>query len=234
MSLEAVTTLLFVPAWDAGAIVAALASPASAVAVDLEDLTPHERKEEARRGLAAALAQPRAGGAIGVRVNASSPELREADLAAVARLPVDFLLVPKATPRLLAELGPSELPRVAIVETAAGLRDAHEIASAPGVAALALGANDLAADLGLGGPLARDALAYARAKIMFDSAAAGLRAPFDRVTPAAAGVDDVIADARAACEIGFGGKACTRVAHAVAIDEVFAQAPTPAGVVACS
>jgi citrate lyase subunit beta/citryl-CoA lyase len=123
---------------------------------------------------------------------------------------------------LLAELGPLGLPVVAIVETARGLHDAYEIALAPGVEALALGANDLGADLGLDRPLDGDVLAYARARLVFESAAAGLRAPFDRVSPFGLDVAALRVDATTARDVGFGGKSCVRPEHAALIDAVFA------------
>ncbi len=225
--LGEVRSLLFVPACDSEAILAALGSPADAVVIDLEDLTPPERKDGARRELPGVVSAPRPAGAIAVRINSESEEMRAADLELVARLPVDYLLVPKASPALLAELGELDWPLVAIVETAQGLRDAYEIASAPGVAAVALGANDLAADIGLGWPLAHGALAYARSKVIFDAAAAGLCAPFDRVTPSASDPEVVRADAVAACELGFGGKSCTRTRDAELINRVFAETRSP-------
>jgi citrate lyase beta subunit len=226
-SLADVRSLLFAPAWDAQALAAALASEADVVVADLEDLTPADRKGRARRELPGVIARPRDDGAIAVRINASDRDACAADLDVVARLPVDLVLVPKASPALLAELGSLGIAVIAIIETAGGLRDAHEIACAPEVEALALGANDLAADLGLGWPLAPGALAYARAKVVFDAAAAGLRAPLDRVTPSPRDVDAVLADAAAARELGFGGKSCIRPEHAAAINRVFSERRTP-------
>lgn len=222
MSPAEIRSLLFAPACDEGAILAALGSAADLVVLDLEDLTPRERKQEARHALPRLVTDRREEGGIGVRINAEEAEMRAADLELVARLPVDLLLVPKASPALLADLGPLDLPVVAIVETAHALREAYEIARAPGVEALALGANDLAASLGLDWPLAQDALAYARARVVFEAAAAGLPAPFDRVTPSGADADAVRADAAAAERLGFAGKSCTRPAHAAVINDVFA------------
>jgi citrate lyase beta subunit len=220
-ALAGVRSLLFAPACEEDAVSGALRSTADAAVIDLEDLTPAGRKDEARRLLPRLVGAARAEGAIAVRINADAGE-RAADLDLVARLPVDFLLVPKATPELLAELGPLGLPVVAIVETARGLHDAYEIALAPRVEALALGANDLGADLGLAGPLDGDILGYARARLIFESAAAGLRAPFDRVSPYGTDAAALRADATVARDLGFGGKSTTRPEHAALIDAVFA------------
>lgn len=233
-ALDAARSLLFVPACDAGAIAGALRSEADVVVVDLEDLTPADRKDRARRDLPGVVSAPRAAGAIALRVNVEAEALCAADLAVMAQLPVDLLLVPKASLALLERLDALDVPVVAIIETASALREAYEIGSTLNVAALALGANDLAASLGLGWPLAQDALAYARAKVTFDSAAAGLRAPFDRVTPSRGDGGAVRADADVARELGFGGKACTRPADAAVINASFAVAQTSAGAPASS
>jgi citrate lyase beta subunit len=227
--LADIRSLLITPAWDGAAVKAALTSAADAVVLDLEDLTPLEHKESARQGLPEHVSTPRVKGAIAVRINSVSAELR-ADLAVVTRLPVDFLLVPKATRKSVADLSLLRTPLVAVIETAQGLREAYEIGSTPDVHAIALGANDLASDLGLGGPLANGLLSYARAKVVFDAAAARLRPPFDRVTP----VHDpaaVRADALKSCALGFGGKSCIRPDDAMLINRVFAEGATRAAAV---
>ena len=74
-----------------------------------------------------------------------------------------------------------ELPVVAIVETAAGLREAFEIASHARVQVLILGAVDLGLALGLEQREDGQELLFARSTVVVDSAAAGIRAPVDRV-----------------------------------------------------
>lgn len=58
-------------------------------------------------------------------------------------------MVPQATPERIAALGPAGPPLIAVIESAAGLRQAYEVASAARVEALVLDANDLGADLGV-------------------------------------------------------------------------------------
>jgi citrate lyase beta subunit len=110
---------------------------------------------------------------------------------------------------------------IAIVETAQGLRLAHETASSPRVAALMLGAADLGAELGWEPRPDGLELLYARSKIVADSAAARIRAPFDVVhldTRDDAGLE---AAARFARSLGFRGKACIHPAQIAIVNRVF-------------
>ena len=84
-----------------------------------------------------------------VRVNAAGSPWLEDDLAAVADLGLDAVVLPKATPEALTALDGLGLPVVAIVETADGLARAQEVAGSGAVAALQLGAVDLGLALGL-------------------------------------------------------------------------------------
>src|SRR5439155_18216354 len=84
-----------------------------------------------------------------VRINGVGTPWFADDLAFAATLEIDGLVLPKASPEALDEVGSGGPPVVAIVETAMGLRRAFEIAAHPRVIALLLGTADLAADVGL-------------------------------------------------------------------------------------
>ena len=213
-------SLLFVPADQPARLEAAFSSGTDAVVADLEDAVPPDRKDAARVVVADRLAGM-TGAARVVRVNAPETGLTEADLEAVAGLPVDAIVLPKATPEAVDRLGPTGPPVIAIIETGAGLRLAYEIACMPRVAALALGAADLAVELRLGQRPDALELLYARSKLVVDSAAAGVRAPFDRVFPGLKDVDGLRADARFALELGFGGKSCTHPSQPEVVNDVF-------------
>jgi len=214
-------SLLFVPAHEADLLEAAFASGADAVVADLEDSVPAERKEEARRVIAEVLPQSE-GAARLVRINAPETGFAEDDLATVTGLELDALVLPKATADAVAAFAAAGPPLIAVIESGAGLRQAYEVAAAPRVAALALGANDLALDLRLEARADALELLYARSKLVADSAAAGIRAPFDRVYTHfddPAGLD---ADALLARSLGFGGKSCTHAAQPKVVNRVFA------------
>jgi citrate lyase beta subunit len=215
-------SLLFVPAHDADRLNAAYASGADAVVADLKDAVPIDRKEEARSVLAAVL--PHAAGAARlVRVNAPETGLADDDLAAIAELELDALVLPKATPESVAALGDAGPPLIAVIESAAGLRQAYEVAAAPRVVALALGALDLAVDLRLEARSDALELLYARSKLVVDSAAAGVRPPFDRVYTRFDDPAGLEADALFARSLGFGGKNCSHTSQPAVINRVFAD-----------
>ena len=156
-----------------------------------------------------------------VRVNGAGTPWFEDDLAAARELPLEALVLPKATPDAVAALGPDGPPVIAIVETAQGLRLAYETASSPRVAALLLGAADLGAELGWEPRPDGLELVYARSKVVADSAAAGIRGPFDVVhvdTRDDAGLE---AAARFARSLGFRGKACIHPAQVPIVNRVF-------------
>src|SRR5712691_814500 len=146
MELLRLRSLLFAPGSDERKLAKALASAADAVVCDLEDAVAPAGKEAAREVTARVLSEkPKAGPARLVRVNAAGTPWFADDLALVATLALDALVLPKASPESVAALGIDGPPVIAIVETALGLRRAFEIASQPRVAALVLGSVDLGA-----------------------------------------------------------------------------------------
>lgn len=222
MELPHVRSLLFAPGSDERKLAKALASAADAVVCDLEDAVAPADKEAARDVVASTLASAEPGPARLVRANAAGTAWFEDDLAFAAGLELDALVLPKATPEAVELAGSDGPPLVAIVETAMGLRQAYEIAAEPRVAALLLGSVDLAAEVGLEPRPDAQEILYARSKVAIDSAAAGLRGPFDVVHldfGDEAGLEEQCRLARA---LGFRGKACIHPAQVETINRVFA------------
>ena len=218
-------SLLFAPGSDERKLRRALASEADAVVADLEDAVAPTEKAAARELVCRLLETTPSACARTVRVNGVGSPWWEDDLAAIAGLELDAIVVPKATPAAVEALGPDGPPLLALVETAAGLRLAHETANAPRVEALALGAADLGAELGLEPRPDGLELLYARSKLVVDSAAAGRRAPFDVVhldTRDGAGLET---EALLARSLGLRGKLCIHPAQVGVVNRVFA--PTP-------
>jgi len=176
-------------------------------------VTP-DRKDEAR-GLVLRLRPPV------VRINGAGTPWFDEDLAAARELPLEALVLPKATPEAVADLGAEGPPVIAIVETAQGLRLAFETASSPRVAALMLGAADLGAELGWEPRPDGLELLYARSKVVADSAAAGIRGPFDVVHLDIRDDQGLEAAARFARSLGFRGKACIHPAQVPIVNRVF-------------
>lgn len=157
-----------------------------------------------------------------VRINGVDTDWAADDLAAVAGLELDAIVLPKATPDAVAALGESGAPLLAIVETAVGLQLAHATASSPRVAALVLGAVDLGAELRLEPRPDGQELLFARSQVVLDSAAAGIRAPFDAVHLDVRDDEGLEAEALLARSLGFRGKACIHPAQVPIVNRVFA------------
>jgi len=217
-----VRSLLFAPGNDERKLRKALQSGADAVVADLEDAVVPAEKEAARRVVQTVFGSITGEGpARLVRVNGAGSPYFAGDVETVAALPLSGLVLPKAMPEAVAELGADGPPVIAIVETAAGIRYAYDVAAAPRIAALQLGAVDLAAEVGLESRPDGLELLYARSKLVFDSAAAGIRPPFDVVhldIHDDAGLED---ECRLARSIGLVGKACIHPAQVPVVARVF-------------
>lgn len=231
MTIPAVATarsLLFVPGDDADKMERAWASGADAVVLDLEDAVLPEHKVRARQRVCATLQQRGTTPLRIVRVNGLDTAWGVEDLAAVESSAVDAVMLPKATVSGVARLSSRGVPVVALIETAAGLRAAHEIACHPRVHALALGGADLGAELGWIPRSDGLELLHARSVLVLDSAASGLRPPFDVVQLATRDDAALAAEITMARSLGMGGKLCIHPAQVDAVNTGFS--PTPAEV----
>jgi len=213
--LAHVRSLLFAPGGDERKLRSALASAADAVVADLEDAVAPAEKPAARE-LVRRIAPPI------VRINGFGTPWFGDDLELVSGLSLAALVLPKATPEAVAALGEDGPPVIAIVESAAGIRTSYEIASAPRVAALLLGAVDLGAEVGLVPRADGLELLYARSKLVFDSVAAGIRAPFDVVHVDVRDDEGLAAECRLARSLGLRGKACIHPAQLEIVNRAFA------------
>jgi citrate lyase subunit beta/citryl-CoA lyase len=214
-----VASLLFVAGSDESALREALAVGAGAVVADLEDLVPPADKAVARDVVAGVFSESGTASLRMVRINGAGPGLRDADLAALRGVPLDAVLVPKADLTALDAAATLGLPLLAVVETAAGVRSAFDLAAHPSVLALSIGIGDLTDDLRLPRPVADDALFYTRSKLIVDSAAARAAAPFD--APSAHVGEALRAEAERARALGFGGKVCRTAEQVQTVNDVF-------------
>jgi citrate lyase beta subunit len=221
MSLATARSLLFAPGLEERKLQKALGAGADAVVADLEDAVPAGEKEAARAVARRVLEGRATRSLVAVRPNAVGTAHWEADLEAVSGLELDALVLPKATPEAVTALGPDGPPVIAIVETALGLRQAFETARLPRVAALVLGAVDLGAELGLEPRADGLEVLYARSQLVVDSAAAGIRSPFDLVHVDIRDDEGLEAEARLARSLGFRGKACIHPAQIEIVNRVF-------------
>jgi citrate lyase beta subunit len=217
-----VASVLFVPGSKPERTSKALASAARVVCIDLEDSVPASDKATAR---AAALAALGAGDRrLALRINGIRTRAGLEDLLALVNASVapPLLFVPMVESAaeiavVTAAFGGNAPAIVPLIETVKGLRAAHEIAAAPGVGAMMFGGGDFAAELGVA--LAWEPLLAARGAFILACAGAGIGAidvPF-------IGLDDqqgLIAETRAAKQLGFTGKAAIHPAQVEAINAV--------------
>jgi len=224
VELPSLRSLLFAPGSEERKLRNALEAGADAVVADLEDGVAPDRKELAREVVAGVFAGPRGPAARLVRVNPPDSPHFAADLALVAGLGLDALVVPKATAASVAALPASSPPLIAIAETAEGVRSAFETASSPRVAALALGAADLAVEIRLRPRADGLEILYARSKLVVDSAAAGIRPPFDVVHFDVRDDAGLEAECELARSLGLGGKLCIHPAQVPIVNRAFAPA----------
>lgn len=224
MSEASLLTLLFVPGNRPERFAKAQASGADAVCIDLEDAVPEADKDAARTAALAALAAP--GPAPAVRINGLGTRAGLADLLALAAsegLP-RLLLIPKAQSAaevalIRAVLGTRCPALVPLIETAQGLEQAGSIASSAGVAALMFGGGDLAAELGVA--LAWEPLKTARGLFILACARGGVAAidvPYTVLDDEAG----LMAETRAARELGFTAKAAIHPAQIATIQAILA------------
>ena len=221
--LQTARSFLFAPGGEERKLERALEAGADAVIADLEDAVAPNEKAAARTLATGLLGASAASAARLVRINGAGTEWHHADLAALPDAGVDGVVVPKATAAAVAAVGAAvELPIVAIVETATGLREAYAIASHPRVQALMLGAVDLGLALGLEPREDGQELLFARSSLVVDSAAAGLRAPVDRVWLDVRDPDGLTRDCAFARSLGYRGKALIHPDQVAVAHEAFA------------
>ncbi len=202
--LATVRSVLFLPASNPRAIAHARESAADMVILDLEDAVKPEDKGRARSAALEACAEqwPMP---VAIRVNGPGSEWHSLDLDAVARSGAQFGVLPRATSARLVREAAEALskPVLAMVETAAGVLAAHEIAHE--AAALLAGTNDLAADLKLPPDAGRAPLQTALQTIVLAARAAGVPV-FDGVFNDLEDLDAFTAECSEGRMLGFDGK----------------------------
>ena len=219
-------TPLFAPADSERKVAKALACPADAVILDLEDSVAPTAKDGARAATAALLASAQSRSGIIVRVNPRDTAWYLSDLAAVVPGRPAAILLPKC-------IGPEDLRAIdhhlealetafalpvggigvlaLVTETAASLRCLDYGGITPRLRALLFGAEDLAADLGIS---PRDAdgiytapIAAARSALLVAAAQAGIPA-IDTPWPNPRDPAGLQTEIAAAVRDGFVGKLC--------------------------
>jgi citrate lyase subunit beta / citryl-CoA lyase len=208
---------LFLPASNARALAKARGAPTDVVILDLEDSIPPQDKAAAR---AAAVSAVREGGFGGrelvVRCNPLSTPWGADDLKALARSPLDGVLIPKAEGaaglRAHADLL-GGVPLWAMVESCAAVLRIDALAGAgPWLKALVLGPNDLAKEMRCTPGPDRAPLQGAMAAVVMAARAHGLAA-FDGVWNAIDDLEGLERECLQAAAFGFDGKTLIHPRH---------------------
>jgi citrate lyase subunit beta/citryl-CoA lyase len=212
------TSFLFVPGDRPDRFDKANRSGASVVIVDLEDAVATQDKSVARAAVTDWLTH---GGRACVRINAAGTRHHDDDVAALADMPgLVAVMLPKADAESTAEVvNRCPVPVVALIESAAGIATAPQIAAHSGVSRIAFGHLDYALDIGANPT--RTAMLTARSALVLASRLAGLPGPIDGVTTVLDDPDTLAADLHHAQELGMTGKLLIHPAQVVVTNAAF-------------
>ena len=223
---------MFTPGDDPEMLRTAPESGADTLVFDLEDGVAPDRKADARATVRDALADPDLDPAAEVCVRVTPPPTTDDDLRTVlAGGTPDAVLLPMVDDRedvetlvgLLRERD-AVVPVLALVETARGVVNAHEIAAHPRVDALLLGAEDLAADVGATRTDDEHEVAYARGRVVTAAAAADIDA-VDAVYTDLEDTEGLRETTRRAAEMGYDGRMVVHPAQVPVVNAAFTPDP---------
>ncbi|KDE58996.1 citryl-CoA lyase [Halostagnicola sp. A56] len=227
-------SVLFTPGDQADRLRKAPRFGADVIVFDLEDAITPSNKPTARETVATVLDDPDFDPdcEVCVRVNPGSTAVA-ADLEAIFGADhddsaVDSLMLPKVASSedvrslvdRLDDRG-ATLPIFALVESAAGVLAAPEIASVSETTALAFGAEDLAADIGATRTTEGTEVLYARERVVLAAAAAGVDA-IDTVFTDFEDEFGLREEATFAAQLGYDGKLAIHPAQVDPIAAAFA------------
>ena len=219
-------SVLYLPASNPRAVEKARTLPCDVVVLDLEDAVGPDDKAAARSAAVAAL---RRGGfqapEVGVRVNGLDTDWGDADLAALHAAGPAFVVAPKVSTADQAAAVTARLPDGvtlwAMIETPRALFHLDAIAATPGLGALMLGVNDLAAVLRCGAAPDRAPLKTAMSLTVAAARAHGL-SPIDGVFNALDDDAGFEAECRQGRLYGFDGKSLIHPRQIAAANAAFA------------
>jgi len=218
---------LFVPGDRPERFTKAQNSGADIIVLDLEDAVSAENKAGALTEVLKALTSQGSSSEFSavVRISGSDSRFEILTLVTVASTPGHGLLgimVPKAESAAqiaaVVALLPVGMPCIPLIESAAGLTSALDIARVDGVTRLAFGAVDFGLDVDATHAGVFD---YARTQLVIASAAAGIAAPLDSPCVNFTDLQIVSEEALRAREFGCGGKLCIHPSQVDAVHTSF-------------
>lgn len=229
-------SLLFVPGNNPGMLVNSPVFGSDSVIFDLEDAVSPAEKDTARLLVKNALETIDYGDIeIVVRVNGNDTPFWKEDLKTILPKNPDCIMPPKIQCKDDVEqfdeyiskieekegFSRGEIKLIPLIETALGVENAYEIASASDrVVAIFLGAEDLTANLGAKRTKAGEEIFYSRSRIVVAAKAAQVAAldtPFTDVDDE----EGLIKDATFAKDLGFDGKTVISPRHIDNVNKVF-------------
>ena len=226
LDLFAIRSVLFLPASNPRAIAKARSAGADLVVLDLEDAVKAEDKKDVRKAAVEAVAS-QWDGPVAIRINGVGTSYHSLDLDSVARSKADFAVIPRAiSSHLVRDVAETvRKPVLAMIETAAGVLAAAEIAHA--CAGLIAGTNDLRADLRLPLGATREPISASLQMIVLAARAAGVAA-FDGVFNSLDDPEGFTSEAQSGRALGFDGKSLIHPNQIAPCHQAFA--PTAAEV----
>jgi citrate lyase beta subunit len=223
VDLLAIRSILFLPASNPRAIAKAREAGADLVVLDLEDAVKPADKTAARKAALDAVADPWPM-VVAIRINGVGSEWHSLDLDAVARSKAELVVVPRAiSAHLVRDIAETTAkPVLAMIETAAGVLAAPEIAQA--CAGLIAGTNDLRADLRLPLDATRETISASLQLIVLAARAAGI-AVFDGVFNSLDDAAGFLKEADEGRRLGFDGKSLIHPNQVAPCHRAFAPSP---------
>ena len=229
-------SMLFLPGNTPNMIINGDALGADSIILDLEDAVSPDEKDSARLLVRSAIENMGFSGVeVTVRINSIDTDYWKDDLDAIVPLRPNLIMPPKASCaediltvdayiediEMACGIPSGTVKLIPLIETALGVENAFEIASAcKRVAAIFLGGEDLTADLRCKRTKGGNEIDYARKRLVVAARAAGVDVydtPFTDVN------DDegIRVDAEYAKSLGFTGKSAIAPRHVKVINEVF-------------
>lgn len=222
---------LFVPGSQPDRFIKAIEKSAGDIIIDLEDAVADSKKQEARDAISFFLSNFKVDSpqTISVRINAPGTIAHDDDVAWLKNhvKSLDYVVLPMVEePEQVSSLyrslisGSTSVPILAQIETARGVLNAPDIATAEGLLTFAFGAADYANEIGVSTDGETQFL-FARSALINACASAKLSAPLDSPyfeLSNEAGLCEAVCHSR---ELGFGGKLCIHPKQTGIVDSAF-------------
>lgn len=219
----------FVPSNNPGMLMSADILGADSIIFDLEDAVALTEKDAARDLLGTALKEfDYSGIEVVVRINPPDTIFCRADLSALVGLPVDAILVPKATRESMRQAltwldeDGYQGSVILLIESALGVEEVFDLVNLDTrIDGVLLGGEDLTSDLGVARTKAGNEISYARARVVCACKAAKITC-IDTPWTDAEDLDGLLIDTEYARSIGFNSKSSINPRHLPYIHQVFA------------